>query len=152
MRASVWTRRWRGGLVAAALMLTTLVACADDDRVPAAGGMSREDVAQGGVQLVGQTVTVSGLVNERSGPQALEIAGEGTFFDGEDVLVVGPSLPSLGAGARVEVTGVVRRFDVAELEREVGADLPVEPGDYETAIVASEVKLIDPGGTYQAPS
>lgn len=152
MRTGAWTRTWSGGLVAAVLMLTALVACGDDDRPPAAGGVSREDAAEGGQQLVGQTVTVSGLVNERSGPQALEIAGEGMIFDGQNVLIVGRDLPSVAAGARVEATGVVRRFDVAELERELGADLPVEPGDYDTAVFASEVKLIDPGGTYEAPS
>lgn len=152
MRARVSTRRRSGALLAAVLVLTSLGACGDDESRPTAGGATREGVAEGGVELVGQTVTVSGVVNEGSGPQALQIAGEGMLFDGKDVLVVGRSLPSVGVGARVEVTGVVRRFDLAELEREVGTDLPVEPGAYDTAIVASDVKLVDPGGTYRAPS
>jgi len=151
MKGRVTDRRWAGGLVAATVILTVLAACTDDDDAPAAGVVTRGDVAESGVQLVGQTVTVTGVVNEPSGSHAMQIAGQGTFFDGEDVLVVGRSIPSLAAGARVEVAGVVRRFDLDELEREIGGDLAVE-GDYDTAIVAGGVKLIEPSGTSEAPS
>jgi hypothetical protein len=147
------TRTWRrSGLIAAALILTMLGACGDDASSQAADGVTRKDVAESPSDLIGKTVTVSGVVNEGESPDAIEIAGEGTFFDGVSVLVVGRDLPNPGTGARIEVTGVVRHFDVAEIERELDQDLELEPGSYETAIVATEVKLIDPAGTSEPPS
>ncbi len=145
-------RRWRNGLFAAAVLVVPLGACGDDDNRQAAGGVTRDDVAESGSDLIGKTVTVSGVVNEGPSPKAIEIAGEGTLFDGAGVLIVGRNLPNPASGARVEVTGVVRRFDVAALERDLGQDLDLEPGSYETALLATEINLIDPAGTSEPPS
>lgn len=152
MEATVTRALRRSAVIAAALILTVLGACGDDDGSRAADGVTRDDVAESASDLIGKTVTVSGVVNEGESPEAIEIAGEGTFFDGVSVLVVGRDLPNPGTGARVEVTGVVRRFDVAEIERDLDQDLELEPGAYETAIVATEVNLIDPAGTSEPPS
>ena len=143
--------RWSRGLLAA-IIVTSLGGCGDDKSRPAAAGVSRESVAERASDLIGRTVTISGVTNEGHGRHALEIEGDGTFFDGGAVLVVGRNLPNVGTGARVEVTGVVRRFDLAELQREFGEELPVEPGSYETAIAVTDVNLVDPAGTYDPPS
>lgn len=145
MPAKAGKRWWSRWLFAGAL-IASMGACGDDDTPPAQQGASREDVAESGEELVGRTVTVSGVVNDSYGEQALEIAGEGAFFDGASVLVVGHNLPTTAAGALVEVTGTVRRFDVTELERQLAADLPFEPGAYEFAIEASGVTLVRPSG------
>ena len=132
------------------LVIGALGACGGEAAPEAERGVTREDVTRRGDELVGRMVTVSGVVNDTYGSGAAEIAGEGSFFDGAPVLVVGRNLPSAAAGARIEVTGTVRRFDLPELEREVGGDLPVDPdAPYSTAIVATEARILDPSGTFE---
>lgn len=135
-------------LVLAGALMAAMVACDDDGGLDAQQGATREEVAQHGEDLIGRTVTIAGVVNEPQNASAIEIAGEGTFFDGAPVLIVGRNLPPTAAGARIEVTGTVRPFDLAELEREIGAELSFEPDAYDIAVIASEVRSIEPSGTF----
>ena len=115
-------------------------------------GTDRSDVAEGDVGL-GETVTLEGIVNESYGDAAFEMAGDGVlgrFGEGAEVLVVGDDLPSTAAGANVRVTGKVVRYepaDLADQAKDSDVDLP-DKDDYDRAIVANEVTVLDPSGTY----
>jgi hypothetical protein len=91
-----------------------------------------DDIAQYPGLYYGETVTVSGEVDELLGPRAFTIEDADLLFD-EQVLVVsarplrdrdGRSLDVSALGDReVRVTGTVRPFDPATFEQEVGFDL-----------------------------
>ncbi len=93
------------------------------------------DIANNPRDFVGQTVTVSGEVQAVVGPRAFTLGDEGFLFgEGrEGLLIVGAQrrAPTAGRpfdeifrqGELVRVTGAVRRYNLAEFEREFGFDL-----------------------------
>lgn len=120
-----------GAVVIALSSFLFLTACADSasDRVEKVGGVTARQVIENPSAYIGKTVTVSGDVEEIWGPKAFNMDSGVTAGE---LLVVGrepfPQIPEAGNRAYVindvaTVTGVVRMFVTAEVEREIGWDL-----------------------------
>ena len=117
-----------------ALMLSAflfLTSCANsaEDRAENVGGITANQVVENPSAYVGKTVTVSGDVEEIWGPRAFNMDSGASVGE---LLVVGrepfPNLADAGNRAYVindvaTVTGVVRMFVTADVEREIGWDL-----------------------------
>lgn len=122
---------------AAAMTLSAflfLAGCGEtaSERVEKVGGVTARQVIENPAAYVGKTVTVSGDVEEIWGPRAFNMDSGVTLGE---LLVVGrepfPQVAAAGNRAYVvsdvaTVTGVVRLFVTAELEREIGWDLTPE--------------------------
>jgi hypothetical protein len=77
-----------------------------------------EQVEENTQQLVGQTVTLRGEVEEVYGPDSFRLQDD-QVFGSDNVLVINanPAVP-IGEDAEVQVVGEVRNFVVAEFERD----------------------------------
>lgn len=100
-----------------------------EERVDKVGGVTANQVIENPSAYVGKTVTVSGDVEEIHGPRAFNMDSGASIGE---LLVVGrepfPNLADAGDRAYVindvaTVTGVVRMFVTADVEREIGWDL-----------------------------
>lgn len=119
---------------ATALILATVLfitSCADSaaDIADKAGGITAAQIIENPSAYVGKTVTVSGDVEEIHGPRAFNMDSGASLGE---LLVVGrepfPQIPEAGNRAYVindvaTVTGVVKMFVAADVEREIGWDL-----------------------------
>jgi hypothetical protein len=77
-------------------------------------------------QLIGETVTVSTKVMKVISPKAF-IAQDKESLAGEEVLVVSDfESPAVAVGNNIELTGVMEKFVVADIEKEYGLDLEPE--------------------------
>lgn len=145
------TQRLLGGLASAAI-LVGLSACDDrhDEAETSSNTTTVEDVREHPRWYEGKKVTLSGEVDEVYSARSFELEGNADLFDTE-VLVVTKSDVALGGTELrddddVVVRGVVRRFVTADVEKELGWDLPL---DVETqwskkaVVVASSVSRID---------
>ena len=85
-----------------------------------------EDVAEDTEQLIGQTVTVTGEVEEVVGNNAFRIQ-ENEIFGDDGVLVINaqPTVP-VSNNQNVRVTGEVRQFVAADLERDYDLNWDLE--------------------------
>lgn len=136
---------WFGAALAPALLLFGPIGCEDQNRAtqePAVGANANATVAPGttntGIDTIkesperfyGKTVHVSASVDEIYGDRAFELEGTGWAFD--DNITVLTKVPVRVAGAplakgdQVIVTGVVRPFVVANVERDIGWDISPE--------------------------
>ncbi|MEB3882641.1 hypothetical protein [Lyngbya sp. CCY1209] len=81
---------------------------------------SLEEVSEQTQQLMGQTVTVTGEVEEIVGPGTYRLEEQGEIFGEDSILVVMASDPPqpIAEDQVVEVTGEVRQFIIAEFERD----------------------------------
>jgi len=146
------------------LMGTLLLSsCSEGD--PNAGGptaqsnVTTEEVTEETNELIGETVTVRNEVGEKIAPAVFTLTDD-EFFGGEEILVVNatgePFVLPEGDNPEVQVTGEVRRFVLAEFERDYGLDLDPEIyAEYENqpAIVAQSVALApEPGELTENPS
>ncbi|MBD1929604.1 hypothetical protein H6F74_25675 [Trichocoleus sp. FACHB-90] len=86
---------------------------------PDAGNTSVETVVEDTRKLIGQTVTVSGEVEEIVGAKAFQMEDE-KIFNNDKVLVINatPAAVPITEGKDVRVTGVVREFVLAEFEKD----------------------------------
>lgn len=121
-------------------------------------GVNLSEVADNPSAMYGETVTISGGLEEIVAPHAV-IIGDDRFLIGDTVLVIGAeNLPALGetqAGdVTLQVTGVVRPFDRDTIEERAGGGL--DDGsldDYigESMILAQEIEVdppvVGPGDT-----
>ncbi|MBD1881336.1 hypothetical protein [Coleofasciculus sp. FACHB-T130] len=110
-----------GGAIALALLAMLVPGCVAVQKEAAAPEPTTavEKVAQNTDQLIGQTVTVSGEVEEIIGPKAFQLEDD-KIFSGEKVLVlnaVSATVP-IAEGKNVTVTGQVRKFVLADFEKE----------------------------------
>lgn len=147
---------WLWGLLALAaaiiigLILWSLFS--EDDRIPDTGA-SIEEITSDPARYYGQTVTVGGEIENIVGRRAFTVGGE-SFLGDPELLVVGASpLPAvagrpadagLAENDLVTVTGPVRRFVVADVEREIGFDLDdnlFRDWEGKPAVVARNVNL-----------
>lgn len=127
---------------AAALALPVLfgvVACSEEETAVE----EFEDAEEGGM-IIGETVTISGEVERRIGPDAFTMGGDETLVFGAE----GTGVQEVGDDDVVEVTGVVREFLLRELERQFSIDF--EEGqfiDFENELVveASSVEVVEEG-------
>ena len=108
---------------------------AANNAAPAAGdNVTVADITGNWNNYAGKTVTVNGWAERAYGPNAFRLDEDSVFTGGidNDLLVVGASgaipagMRSGVADSRVRVTGTVRRFVVAEIERDLGFDLTNE--------------------------
>jgi hypothetical protein len=99
--------------------------------LPNQGAVTIDDILDQPAALYGRWVTVRGPVSEVVGPHALTLSDDDVLFS-EELLVVSATriaeVPSLGSNAPLDerwaqATGTVRRFALADVERELGVDL-----------------------------
>jgi hypothetical protein len=152
----------RLGAIALSLMALLLPACTSSEvttREQATENVTAEEVADETSNYIGQTVTIRGDVEEVVGEASFLMNGEQTFGGGEEILIVNASgnkitLPE-GEGTQVQVTGEVRNFVIAEIEREYNLDF--EPNLYteyeqQPALIAKSIALSpDPADLSQNP-
>ena len=125
----------RGGAVAIMLVAGGILTAGGMTKLPKATAVTdvtREDleaVADDTDELIGETVTISGEVEETVGFKAFRLEEEGKLFTDDSVLVISVE-PAIGQPIRedeaVRVTGTVRRMVVADLEREYNLDLDLD--------------------------
>ncbi|WP_449419743.1 hypothetical protein [Phormidium nigroviride] len=145
----------KGGAIALALAAILLPACTTPQQqatapVPAPPGSvptTTENVVDKTAQLLGKTVTIRSEPVKKLGPSTFTVS-DGEFFGGESILVVNatgkPFVLPAESGQEVQVTGTVRNFVLADIEREY--NLGLQPNlytEYESkpAIVAQSMAL-----------
>lgn len=111
-----------------------------------------EEVADNSDQLIGQTVTIKGEVEESYGSNLYRVQEQGEVF-GDSVLVLAvPAQPgaTLAADQNVQVTGEVQQFVMADFERDydLNWDLSVKEqieAEYEgkPVVVAQTVQVYE---------
>ncbi len=118
-------------LIAIALFLLIPLFNTNDSAGPDTGTTISE-IVQAPNTYVGQTVTVSGAVNDVIGPRAFTLGGDELYGDAELLVVSAKDIPTPQARTPgeallsrdvVQVTGPVSLFNLAEFERDVGVDL-----------------------------
>ncbi|WP_053221439.1 hypothetical protein [Limnoraphis robusta] len=132
------TKNWKksGSAVAMLLLSGALVACGDQFENNALNtqedltstneteeletATSVDEVADETEELVGQTVTITGEVEEVVGLNSFVLQDEEDLFDEDQVLVISVNNQAepIVEGETVQVTGEVRQFVVSELERD----------------------------------
>ncbi|MFZ1025496.1 MAG: hypothetical protein WAN66_04680 [Limnoraphis robusta] len=150
----------RLGAIALSLMALLLPACTNETttREQALENVTTQQVSEETSNYIGQTVTIRGDVNEVVG-EASFLMDDEQLLGGEEILIVNASgkkitLPE-GEGTQVQVTGEVRNFVIAEIEREY--NLNFEPNLYteyeqQPALIAKSIALSpDPGDLSQNP-
>ncbi len=100
----------------------------------------------------GKTVTVVADVEELLGPRAFKLDEDSPREGDDDILVLSPKSGAIGdidehwLNNKVRVTGVVRRFVTADIEREIGWDLdPRIEAEYEgksLVLIATSVERL----------
>lgn len=152
---------WRfQGAIVLAMMALVLPACNNntEGNVPGAGNVTTEEVADNTAALAGKTVTVRSEPKSKVGPTSFTVSDE-KFFGSEPILVVNASgepftLPA-DDDTEIQVTGIVRNFVIADVEREYNLQLDEQYYvDYENkpAIVAQSIALSpDPGDITKNP-
>lgn len=139
------------GAIALAMMAVLVPGYVIANRKPAIAQVERnvtpEEITENLNKLIGQPITVRSEVVRTIGTNAFKISDD-QFFNGQEILVVnasGQPLPVLpNNDIKLQVTGVVRRFALADVEREF--DLDLQPDlyvEYESqpAIVARSIAL-----------
>jgi hypothetical protein len=155
-------RKFSTGAIGLAIMAMFLPACANEEprarlwvREPEPGvplvedNVTAEEVAEETGELIGQSVTVRSEVLRLMGPYSFTISSE-QFFGREPILVINASgspfvVPT--GGTEVQVTGEVRRFVFADIEREFGLELgdPNLYVDYESKpVIIAESSALAP--------
>lgn len=90
------------------------------------GSADLEDVAEDTEQLIGQTVTVEGEVEEIVGANAFRIEENELFGDDEVLVINAQPTVTIADDQNVRVTGKVRQFVVADLERDYDLNWDLE--------------------------
>jgi hypothetical protein len=145
-------------VVAAIVALLALLRGGDPDDLEA--GVTLEEIADEPDRLSGETVTVEGDVSVILGPRSFLITER---FNAGDLLVISPvplseigsqrgdgdplSEDEISEDETVRVTGEVVRFDIADAEQRVEADLDQETLDAYVgtpAIIADSISLRPP--------
>lgn len=147
------------GALILALMAFILPACGNNEaNVPTGGNVTTKEVANNAAALAGKTVTVRSEPKGKVGPTSFTVEDE-KFFGSESILVVNASgepftLPA-DDDIEVQVTGIVRNFVIADVEKEYSLDLdPQYYLEYENkpAIIAQSMALSpDPGDITKNP-
>jgi len=145
----------KGGAIALALAAILLPACTTPQRqatapAPAPTGSvptTTENVVDNTAQLIGKTVTIRSEPVKKLGPSTFTVSDK-DFFGSESILVVNatgkPFVLPAESGQQVQVTGTVRNFVLADIEREYKLGLESNLyAEYESkpAIVAQSMAL-----------
>ncbi len=121
-----------GGIILLLLLALILIPLfADDDSAGPELGATVSDITDNPAEYLGETVTVSGEVDRALGTRAFTIGGQ-EFYGGDTLLVVSanplpttagrPADDALLTNDIIQVTGPVRRFNVAEFEEAIGTE------------------------------
>ncbi len=142
-----------GAIILGVIALLLLIPFFNDESAGIDTGVTVSEIADAPTTYYDRTVTVSGEVEEVIGPRAFTIGGD-EFIGGDQLLVVSadvlpmpagrPSDAALTANDVIQVTGPVRRFDLAAFEKEIGSDLDdaaFEAYGGQPAIIARSVDL-----------
>lgn len=154
---SPFLRRWTmRGAAAVALMTTLLAGCQNPGQqasTPDQQNVSTEEVANNTKRYIGQTVTVRSEPIQKISPSTFTIEDD-QFFGSQPILVVNASgqpftFPA-EAGTDIQVTGQVRNFVFADVEREYNLGLEANAyREYENqpAVIAQSIALAPEPGT-----
>lgn len=153
--SKLWSAKRAIALAIAAILLPACSTPQREATAPAPPGSiatTTENVANKTAQLIGKTVTIRSEPVTKLGPSTFTVSDE-QFFGNESILVVNatgkPFVLPTEPGQEVQVTGTVRRFVLADIEREYNLGLqPNLYAEYETkpAIVAQSMALApEPG-------
>ncbi|MEG3849955.1 hypothetical protein QT971_22235 [Microcoleus sp. herbarium19] len=153
------------GAIAFAVAAVLLPACTNNlersTQVPGGptGNVTTEEVADNTNQLLGQTVTVRSQPIQKLGPSTFTVSDR-DFFGNESILVVNatgqPFAFPADPGTPIQVTGQVRKFVVADVNRDY--NLGLDPNLYvqyrdRPAIIAQSMALAPkPGEITTKPS
>ncbi len=151
----------KGAAIALAFLAMFLPACATKD--PNAGGptaqsnVSTEEVAEETNELLGKSVTVRSEVGEKVGAHSFTITDNELFGNDKVLVINGSGAPTvLPEDIKLQVTGKVQKFVVAEVEREFNLDLePEVEAEYKDkpVIIAQSIALSpEPGEVTKNPS
>ncbi len=151
----------KGAAIALAFLAMFLPACATND--PNAGGstaktnVSTEEVAEETNELLGKSVTVRSEVGEKVGAHSFTITDNELFGNDKVLVINGSGAPTiLPEDIKLQVTGKVQKFVVAEVEREFNLDLEpeveVEYKDKPVIIAQSIALSPEPGEVTKNPS
>ncbi len=156
----IWSAK---GILALAVVTFALAACNNNQpeaTSPASpGNVSVKEVVDKTAQLAGQTVTVRSKPLKKVGPTSFTLSDE-KLFGSQPVVVVNASgkpfeLPTDG-NPEIQVTGIVRNFVIADVEKEYNLKLDRQYYvEYENkpAIVAKSIALApEPGEITKNPS
>ena len=142
-----------------ALALTILPACSFNNETPKdLSNVTTREVLNHTDQLIGKTVTIRSEPIGKVGPSSFTL-NDPRLFGNDPILIVNATgkkfdLPA-DSGADVQVTGIVRRFVLAEVEREYNLNLDKESYlgyENEPVIIAkSMAPAPDPGEITQNP-
>lgn len=159
MLQGLFSRKGAIALVTVAVLLPACTSNQPEAAVPESEqNVTTEEVADDTEELIGQTVTVRDEVEATEEPNTFKLTDD-EFFGGEEVLVINASgtpflLPTDG-DTEVQVSGEVRQFVIADIEREFGFDLdPTLHAEYEEepAIIADSIALApEPGEITEDP-
>lgn len=115
------------------------------------GAADAGDVADDYEQLIGQTVTIRGDIDERLSDNVVRLTADDGWFGGENIMVVLPdgfTLPTEEDGEdvvvnRIQVTGEVQRFTAAEAQQ---YNLPEDEvaEDEERPLIVAETAALSP--------
>ena len=152
----------KGAAIALAFLAMLLPACTTNtsEKVgdpTAKTNVSTEEVADKTNALLGKTVTVRSEVEKKVGANSFTI-GDDKLFGSEKILVINASgAPiALPDDIKLQVTGTVQKFVVAEVEREFNLDLEpeieVEYKDKPVIIAQSIALAPEPGEVTKNPS
>jgi hypothetical protein len=115
---------WVIGLAAVIALAWVVLEMIDKDAPEV--GMSVEDVAENLEAYIGNTVTVSGEVEDKLAGGGFTLKDDKWGADNE-ILVVGSTFAALvNEDDEVRVTGEVRRFAISDVERDLQIDLDDE--------------------------
>jgi len=137
----------------AVILTVGLIGCQTEETEEMEAGVTVDAITDNPDQYMGQTVTLTGEVEEAYGSTAFRMGSDGL---GRGIIVVAP--PSATAGVSgfmgfnqsdmVQVTGTVRQSTVADIEQEYGLDLDPELDvelEAEEPVIVAESISITPG-------
>jgi len=157
-----FSKKWLVHSTTALSLLTILlVGCqppVQQTSVPEQQNVTTEEVARNTNQYIGQVVTVRSEPIAKAGPNTFTMRDE-QFFGSEPILVVNASGKPLAfpaeSGTDIQVTGQVRNFVLADIEREYNLGLDANTyREYENqpAIIAQSIAVApEPGELTRDP-
>jgi len=154
-------RKWAvGSMMTLALITTVLAGCETPEQQAATPGQTNvttEEVADNPNLYIGQTVTIRSEPVKKLGPSTFTVSDQ-QFFGSEPILVVNASGQTFNfppEGTDIQVTGQVRNFVLADIEREYSLGLDANAyADYENqpAIIAQSLAAApEPGELTRNP-
>lgn len=149
----------KGGAAFAVVLATTVLPACNQVTRQEARNTTAEDVAQNVDQYIGRTVTIRSEAIQKVAPSTFTMSSR-QFFGGQPILVVNasgtPFVFPQNQNVNVQVTGQVRRFVLADINRQYNLGLGADQyREYENrpAMIAQSIALSpEPGQISQNPS